>query len=68
MIAAERTVLILLAAGRSQRFGDLDKLTQDFLGDRRTELDGGLFPMRDPAVALDLERPGKCLKRRQRGP
>lgn len=32
MIAAERTVLILLAAGRSQRFGDLDKLTQDFLG------------------------------------
>ena len=33
MIAAERTVLILLAAGRSERFGDLDKLTQDFLGE-----------------------------------
>ncbi|MEG3087381.1 nucleotidyltransferase family protein [Sphingomonas sp. PB4P5] len=32
MIAAERTVLILLAAGRSQRFGDADKLTQDWLG------------------------------------
>ncbi|WP_260598105.1 nucleotidyltransferase family protein [Sphingomonas endolithica] len=32
MIAADRTVLILLAAGRSQRFGDVDKLTQDFLG------------------------------------
>ena len=32
MIAAKKTVLILLAAGRSQRFGDADKLTQDFLG------------------------------------
>ncbi|MEG3123705.1 nucleotidyltransferase family protein [Sphingomonas sp. GB1N7] len=32
MIAAERTVLILLAAGRSERFGALDKLEQDFLG------------------------------------
>lgn len=32
MIAPEKTVLILLAAGRSQRFGDVDKLTQEFLG------------------------------------
>lgn len=32
MIAADKTVLILLAAGRSERFGDVDKLTQDFLG------------------------------------
>ena len=32
MIAAEKTVLILLAAGRSQRFGAADKLTQDYLG------------------------------------
>lgn len=32
MIAAERTVLVLLAAGRSVRFGAADKLTQDFLG------------------------------------
>lgn len=29
---AERTVLVLLAAGRSVRFGAADKLTQDFLG------------------------------------
>ena len=32
MIAAERTLLILLAAGRSVRFGDVDKLEQPFLG------------------------------------
>jgi len=32
MIAAERTLLVLLAAGRSERFGALDKLTEDFLG------------------------------------
>jgi len=32
VIAAEKTVLILLAAGRSQRFGAADKLTQDYLG------------------------------------
>ncbi len=32
MIAAEDTVLVLLAAGRSQRFGAENKLEQDFLG------------------------------------
>lgn len=32
MIAPERTLLALLAAGRSQRFGDTDKLAADFLG------------------------------------
>ena len=32
MIAAERTALILLAAGRSRRFGDADKLTVPYLG------------------------------------
>ncbi|MDB5703484.1 MAG: glycosyl transferase [Sphingomonas bacterium] len=32
MIRVEKTVLILLAAGRSQRFGDVDKLEQLFLG------------------------------------
>ena len=32
MIPAERVVLILLAAGRSERFGPRDKLTEDFLG------------------------------------
>lgn len=32
MIAAERTLLVLLAAGRSLRFGDDDKLAMDFLG------------------------------------
>lgn len=32
MIAAERTLLVLLAAGRSLRFGDVDKLEQLFLG------------------------------------
>ena len=32
MIHVEKTVLILLAAGRSQRFGDVDKLEQLFLG------------------------------------
>lgn len=32
MIAAERVALLLLAAGRSQRFGDADKLTEPFLG------------------------------------
>src|SRR3546814_19301678 len=32
MIKAENTVLPLLAAGRSQRFGDADKLEQDYLG------------------------------------
>lgn len=32
MIAPERTLLALLAAGRSQRFGDADKLAADFLG------------------------------------
>jgi len=31
MIAAEKTALILLAAGRSKRFGDVDKLEQLFL-------------------------------------
>lgn len=31
MIRAEETALILLAAGRSERFGDLDKLEQPFL-------------------------------------
>lgn len=32
MVAAEDTVLVLLAAGRSQRFGRANKLEQDFLG------------------------------------
>lgn len=32
MIAAERTLLVLLAAGRSLRFGDRDKLEAPFLG------------------------------------
>lgn len=32
MIKAEDTVLILLAAGKSARFGDTDKLEQQFLG------------------------------------
>ena len=32
VIRAAETVLILLAAGRSERFGTLDKLTQDYLG------------------------------------
>ncbi|WNO54445.1 nucleotidyltransferase family protein [Stakelama saccharophila] len=32
MIAAEDTALVLLAAGRSERFGDTDKLTIDYLG------------------------------------
>ncbi|MDF7775844.1 nucleotidyltransferase family protein [Sphingomonas sp. AOB5] len=31
MIAAERVALVLLAAGRSQRFGDGDKLAEPFL-------------------------------------
>jgi molybdenum cofactor cytidylyltransferase len=33
MIKAEDTVLILLAAGKSARFGDKDKLEQDYLGE-----------------------------------
>lgn len=32
MIAAERTALVLLAGGRSERFGPHDKLTEPFLG------------------------------------
>jgi molybdenum cofactor cytidylyltransferase len=32
MIAAERTLLVLLAAGQSVRFGGADKLAADFLG------------------------------------
>ncbi|HVI99939.1 MAG TPA: NTP transferase domain-containing protein [Sphingomonas sp.] len=32
MIKAENTVLLLLAAGNSERFGDADKLEQDYLG------------------------------------
>ena len=32
MIAVEECVLILLAAGRSRRFGDADKLQEPFLG------------------------------------
>ena len=32
MIAAEKTALVLLAAGRSQRFGTVDKLIEPFLG------------------------------------
>ena len=32
MIAAERVALILLAAGRSERFGERDKLSEPFLG------------------------------------
>ncbi|MBR0552647.1 nucleotidyltransferase family protein [Stakelama marina] len=32
MIAAEATALVLLAAGRSRRFGDQDKLSIDYLG------------------------------------
>ncbi|WP_010218030.1 nucleotidyltransferase family protein [Sphingomonas sp. PAMC 26621] len=31
-IAAEECILVLLAAGRSERFGDTDKLKQPFLG------------------------------------
>ncbi len=31
-IRAETTALILLAAGRSERFGDADKLAEDYLG------------------------------------
>ena len=33
MIKPEDTVLILLAAGKSARFGDTDKLEQDYLGE-----------------------------------
>ncbi|TKD53226.1 nucleotidyltransferase family protein [Sphingomonas baiyangensis] len=33
MIAPEATALVLLAAGRSQRFGDLDKLDQPYLAE-----------------------------------
>lgn len=33
MIAAEDTALVLLAAGRSQRFGDLDKLEAPYLAE-----------------------------------
>lgn len=33
MIAAEDTALVLLAAGRSDRFGDLDKLEQPYLAE-----------------------------------
>jgi molybdenum cofactor cytidylyltransferase len=32
MIAAENTALVLLAAGRSERFGTVDKLIEPFLG------------------------------------
>ncbi|WP_156456134.1 NTP transferase domain-containing protein, partial [Sphingomonas sp. CCH9-E2] len=32
MIRAERAVLVLLAAGRSRRFGAADKLTIPYLG------------------------------------
>ena len=32
MIAAEEVVLVLLAAGRSERFGPADKLAADLLG------------------------------------
>ena len=32
MIAVEKCVLVLLAAGRSERFGDRNKLEEDFLG------------------------------------
>lgn len=32
MIAVEKTALLLLAAGRSTRFGDTDKLAEPFLG------------------------------------
>ncbi|MCM8731914.1 nucleotidyltransferase family protein [Hephaestia sp. GCM10023244] len=32
MIMAQNTVLLMLAAGRSQRFGDADKLEQEYLG------------------------------------
>ena len=32
MIAVEKTILVLLAAGASTRFGDEDKLDEDFLG------------------------------------
>ena len=32
MIAAEKTALVLLAAGRSERFGTVDKLLEPFLG------------------------------------
>jgi len=32
MIAAEKTALVLLAAGRSERFGTVDKLIEPFLG------------------------------------
>ena len=33
MIAPEDCALVLLAAGRSERFGDADKLQEDFLGE-----------------------------------
>lgn len=33
MIAAEDTALVLLAAGRSKRFGDIDKLEQPYLSE-----------------------------------
>ncbi|WP_315760485.1 nucleotidyltransferase family protein [Sphingomonas sp. Y38-1Y] len=33
MIAPENTALVLLAAGRSQRFGDVDKLEQPYLAE-----------------------------------
>lgn len=32
MIRADSTALLLLAAGRSERFGDIDKLAEDYLG------------------------------------
>lgn len=32
MLAPEQTALVLLAAGRSQRFGDADKLAEPYLG------------------------------------
>src|SRR3546814_19055137 len=69
MIKAENTVLLLLAAGRSQRFGDADKLEQDYLGHPLafhvvTALDG--VPFRKPVqivpgTRLDFAAPGSAM-------
>jgi molybdenum cofactor cytidylyltransferase len=66
MIPAERVALILLAAGRSERFGDRDKLAEPFLGHPLaqhvvTALEGVPFAARIAVCAgtgIDLARRG----------
>ncbi|HEU0066400.1 MAG TPA: NTP transferase domain-containing protein, partial [Sphingomonas sp.] len=67
MIAAEDTILVLLAAGLSSRFGAANKLAQDFLGKPlglhvATALSGVAFARRiaiiDGAAALDYAAHG----------